>query len=361
MELWTSLPGSPRQSAENARRAEEAGWDGMLVVDSQNLSGDPYVCLALAASSTERLGLETSVTNPATRHAAVAATAAISIQRLSAGRMILGLGRGDSALAHLGHAPARLKYFEQYLANLQAYLRGEEVPFAEAAIATDIAPPVEDLGLADRPSASSIRWARPSDKMPVEVAATGRRVIGIAARHADRIMFALGADPKRLAWGVETAQHAAEVAGRDPGTLQFGAYVNLVVDDDLARARETGRAGTGLFARFSVMHGEIAGPVDEQQAEVLQNIHDRYDMNAHGQQGGNQTTALTDEFMDGYAIIGGARPCVERLQGLAEMGIDKFAVTGPNFTARGPVELEAAERFTEDVMPALKVQPARAT
>lgn len=349
-ELWTSLPGSPRRSAENARRAEEIGWDGMLVVDSQNLSGDPYICLALAATATERLGLQTSVTNPATRHAAVAATAAITIQRLSGGRMVLGIGRGDSALAHLGHAPARLKYFEQYLANLQAYMKGEEVPFADAAIAGDVAPPVEDLGLADRPLASAIRWARPGDKAPVEVAATGKRVVGIAGRHADRIMFALGADPKRLTWGIETARQAAEAAGRDPATLKFGAYVNVVVDDDLDRAREIGRAGTGLFARFSVMHGEISGPADQHQTEVLHNIYDRYDMNAHGQQGGNQTTALTDEFMDSYAIIGRADYCAERLQGLAEMGIDKFAVTGPNFTARGEAELQAAERFTGDVM-----------
>ncbi|MFQ5380156.1 MAG: LLM class flavin-dependent oxidoreductase [Dehalococcoidia bacterium] len=354
MELWTSLPGSPRRSAGNARRAEEVGWDGMLVVDSQNLSGDPYVCLALAATMTERLGLETSVTNPGTRHAAVAASAAISIQRLSGGRMFLGIGRGDSALAHLGHAPTRLKYFEQYLANLQAYLGCEEVPFADAAIAGEIAPPIDALGLADRPSASAIRWARPSDKVPIEVAATGRRVIGIAARHADRVMFALGADPKRLAWGLETARQAAEAAGRAPSTLSFGAYVNVVVGDDLAQARDIGRTGTGLFARFSVMHGDVAGPVDEQQAEVLHNIHDRYDMNAHGQEGGSQTTALTDEFMDGYAIIGGAERCIERFQELAAMGIDKFAITGPNFTAGSPAELAAAARFVEDVMPKLR-------
>ena len=41
--------------------------------------------------------------------------------------MVLGIGRGDSALAHLGRAPARLAWFERYLANLQAYLRGDAI------------------------------------------------------------------------------------------------------------------------------------------------------------------------------------------------------------------------------------------
>jgi len=58
----------------------------MLVVDSQNLSGDPYVALALAATSTTKLGLGTGVTNSVTRHAAATATAITSVNRVSNGR-----------------------------------------------------------------------------------------------------------------------------------------------------------------------------------------------------------------------------------------------------------------------------------
>ena len=39
-----------RSAARTAHEIEAAGWDGMLVVDSQNLSGDPYVALAMAAT-----------------------------------------------------------------------------------------------------------------------------------------------------------------------------------------------------------------------------------------------------------------------------------------------------------------------
>ena len=354
MEFWTATVAAPGRSVAFAQEAEARGWDGMLVVDSQNLSGDPYVCLALAATATERLGLETSVTNPVTRHAAVTASSALSVQRLSKGRMVLGIGRGDSALAHLGRAPARLGWFERYLATLQAYLRGEEVAFDQMEIPDAAAPPAERLGLAHAPAGSSIGWVGDGAKVPVEAAVTGPRAIGIAARHADRVMLAVGADPKRIAWGISTAREAAEKAGRDPDSVGFGAYVNVVCHDDAAKGRELGRASTGLFARFSVMYGEVSGPADERQADVLHKIHDRYDMNAHGRQGGDQTTALTDEFIDGYAIVGEGAYCADRLAALAELGIEKFAVMGPNFAATGAEAQAAAARFTEDVLAPLR-------
>ncbi len=80
MEFWTPTFATPTLSADFARRAEAVGWDGMLVVDSQNLWGDPYVCLALAGAVTERLGLATSVTDPVTRYPAATASSALSLQ-----------------------------------------------------------------------------------------------------------------------------------------------------------------------------------------------------------------------------------------------------------------------------------------
>ena len=357
MECWTWRVSEPTGVAEFAQRAEAQGWDGIGLGDSQSLTGDPYVCLALAATVTDKLGLATSVTNPVTRHVSVTATSAFAVQRLSRGRMVIGIGRGDSALAHLGRAPARLRWFENYLEQLQAYLEGGEVSFQGAGIPDEAAPPVDRLSLAKAPEASSIRWAgneTDEPKVPVEVAATGPRVIGIAARHADRVMLAVGADPRRIAWGIETAREAAREAGRDPDTLSFGAYVNVVCEEDAAVGRELGRPSTGLFARFFAMYGEVAGPTDEEQAGVFRELHNRYDMDLHGQEGGRQISALTDDFMDGYAIVGVPGYCADRLIELEELGVTKFGIVGPNF-ARSTAEAEAAAaRFTDDVLPLLR-------
>jgi 5,10-methylenetetrahydromethanopterin reductase len=353
-EFWTSMPAIPGRAVDAGTIAEAAGWDGLGTVDSQNLSGDPYVFLALAATGSSRLGVATSVTNSVTRHPAVTATSAMTVQRVSGGRMVLGIGRGDSALAYLGRAPARVAAFERYLAQLQCYLRGEEVPFADLAMDDALAPPVETLALADAPDASAIHWPRDLPKVPVEVAATGPKVIALAARHAERVMFALGADPERLAWGVELARSAAEEAGRDPAALQFGAYVNVACHADLNVARELARAGTSLFARFSAMHGTVSGPAAGGQEAVFLGVRERYDMNKHAQRGGAQTQVLDDAFMDRYAIVGGADHCTTRFEQLLELGIDRFSVSGPNFLARGGVDREAAEQLTRDVLPRLR-------
>src|SRR5437868_10175891 len=160
---------SARGAARTAQEIEAAGWDGLLVVDSQNLSGDPYVALALAAVATKRIGLGTGVTNSVTRHAAATATAITSVNRVSNGRAVLGIGRGDSALAHLGRAPARLEQFERYLRQLQAYLRGDSVSFEEIDIPSEVAPPMSALALHDAPSASRIAWIAAGAKVPVGV------------------------------------------------------------------------------------------------------------------------------------------------------------------------------------------------
>ena len=158
LQLWTLTTSSPRGIRHTAAAAEEAGFDGLYVVDSQNLSGDSYVALAMAATVTEKLGLGTGVTNSVTRAAAVTASAIESVQRISGGRAVLGIGRGDSALAHLGRAPARVGQFERYVRVLMQYLAGQSVPFAEIDIPDQVAPPIESLHLADEPTESRIGW-----------------------------------------------------------------------------------------------------------------------------------------------------------------------------------------------------------
>ena len=107
-EFWTisyPLPGTPEKSSQ---LAEKQGWDGILYTDSQNHNGDCYAALAIAAKATKRIGLGTGVTNPYTRHAAVTASAISTIQVESNGRAVLGVGRGDSAMARRGLRPSPL-------------------------------------------------------------------------------------------------------------------------------------------------------------------------------------------------------------------------------------------------------------
>lgn len=347
VEFWTSGVGMPIANARQARRAEEAGYDGITYVDSQNLAGDCYIALALAAHATTTLKLGTGVTNSGTRHPAVTASAIATVQAESGGRAYLGIGRGDSALAHLGRKPDGVARFEDYLRRLQGYLRGEEVPFEEGG-------DVDDLQLADQPTGSRVEWLREGQpKVPVDVAATGPRVIAAAARHADRVSFAVGADPERVRWGIEVAQQARADAGLD-ATIAYGAYVPVVVHDDPEVARHIGEGGLSLFARFSVMHGKVVGPASDEQRAVFQRIHDSYDMKQHSRQGSPQAGQLTPEFARDFGVFGPPDYCIERLGRLVELGVDRFMITGPAPGAPTAEGSEAGERFVNEVIPALR-------
>jgi 5,10-methylenetetrahydromethanopterin reductase len=346
-EVWTTGIAWPGAIERAARRAEAAGFDGLAVVDSQNLAGDPYVGLSLAARETERLRLGTAVTNPVTRHPAVTAAAAVTLQVASQGRFVLGIGRGDSALAHLGRAPASVPMFERYLAALRAYLRGDEIAFDELGFHEAVAPPVDALDLADAPATSRLHFVPPGlPTVPIEVAATGPRVLAAAARHADRVLLALGGDPERVRWGVETVRAA--------GGVSVGAFVNVVSHPDIEVARELASGGVATFARFSVMHGTVSGPADSDQRATLEAVHDTYDMTRHTQVGSPQAATLKAEFIDRFGVVGSPDVCVARLDELVGLGLDKLIVTGPTLGADPDEARAARERFAAEVLPALR-------
>ncbi|WP_072802621.1 LLM class flavin-dependent oxidoreductase [Rhodococcoides yunnanense] len=269
MEYWTSSYATPGFAAGYAATLEAEGWSGTGIVDSQCTSGDTVVAATLATVATSRLRIGTSVTNSVTRHPAVLASAAAALQAESGGRFVLGIGRGDSALAHIGLAPAPLAQFERFLERLQMYLAGDDVPFD---LDTDMVGglrSVESLGMTGAPEVSRLRWlgvVPPQPKVPVDVAATGPKMIGIAARLADAITLGVGVDRDRVAWAIDLARRTREAAGSDPSKLLIGAYVPLMVDDDRDAAREALRGHVGSYARFSVMQKGSGGPVAQSQS-----------------------------------------------------------------------------------------------
>ena len=192
----------------------------------------------------------------------------------------------------------------------------------------DIAPPLSELHLGDAPMDSRNSWMARTEKVPVEVAATGLRVIGIGARHAERVMFTLGANTDRLAWGIAEARAARQKAGLDPDGVAFGTYINMACHYDMAAARNLVRGGLTTFARFNVVHGRTTGPWSDTAAKVLHDLIGAYDMNKHTRGDSCQAGTVTDDFIDHFAIVGPPETCLERLGALARLGLEKVVVGG---------------------------------
>jgi 5,10-methylenetetrahydromethanopterin reductase len=146
------------------------------------------------------------------------------------------------------------------------------------------------------------------------------------------------------------------VAGRDPGELAFGAYVNVACHPDLELARRLVSGGLASFSRFSAMHGVPTGPLTGGADEVVRRIRDNYDMKAHGEPGSSQTAVLTDEFIDRFAVVGGPERFVQRVEEIVNLGFDRIVMTIPNQAAREryPDETAEAHRYlVDEVLPRL--------
>ncbi len=349
-ELWTSVPCLPKVAVREAQRAESEGWDGIQLADSQNMASEVFVELAMCAANTERVRLGTGVTNPVTRHPAVMAGAAATLQAESGGRFALGIGRGDSALAYLGYAPASVAHFEKYVQTVQAYLRGEEIAFSRNWGSPDLKP-VAELELGTAPPGSALRWLRADQpKVPVDVAATGPRMIDLAARVGDSVTFSVGANPERVAWAIDRARRAGSEDGVRP-PLQLGAYINMAVNKDLAVGRRLIAGGLASFSRFSVMHGTATAAAKAEDEVVLAALHDGYDMTNHGYAGASHLDVLQDDFVDRNGVVGTAGDCLERLRTLWELGIDRFVIMA--LPMREPNADEAHGALVEEVIPAV--------
>ena len=341
VELWTGVgsvqpAGSrsvqearPRDVRDRSRQAEDDGWDGLKMYDTQCLHPDSNVVLAAAATATSRLLLSTATANPVTRHPSVAASAAAAIAELAPGRVQFGVGRGDSALAFIGGAPASVALFERYVSAVRRYLHGEAVPHADVA-PWRITGDVSAMPLAHAPEASELRWLDPGvPAVSIDIYATGPRALGVGGRLGDRVWLGVLGDVARLKWAMEVARQARAAAGLDPATLTFGAHVPICVTDDLDLGRRRVSGVVASLSRFSVMSGTPVGPISsEAQRRVFAGIGHAYDMNQHAGQG-PQVRQLTDAFIDAQAIVGPPRRCAERIIELAEVGLDAVQLAVP--------------------------------
>ena len=196
------------------QHAEVVGLDSVWVCDHL-LSGPPeegihegWTILAALAASTRHLELGQLVTCTSFRHPGLLAKMAMTADTVSGGRLVLGLGAGwyDLEYQAFGYpTDHRVGRFEEAIRIIGPLVRGETVTIAGSYHQ------VRDAVL--RP---------PSDRpIPILVAAQGRRMLRLAARHADAWNTAWFGLPDELLRRRLAELHAAlEAEGRDPATLR---------------------------------------------------------------------------------------------------------------------------------------------
>ncbi|MEJ2864030.1 LLM class flavin-dependent oxidoreductase [Actinomycetospora flava] len=197
-----------------AREAEAAGVDQLWFPDSQLLWRDVFAVTAAVAAGTGRVGVGTAVTNVATRHPAVVASAARTVAEIAPGRFVLGLGVGNSSVGPVGMAPSTGRALREGMATIRSLLAGDEVDFG---------------GVHSR--------LRDPVTVPLHLAASGPRNLRLAGEVADGAILLSGVAPGPLAFATARVAEGAQAAHRQPVPITVSAFCR--VTDDVERdARE---------------------------------------------------------------------------------------------------------------------------
>jgi probable F420-dependent oxidoreductase len=305
----TVLPDPPYgRFLELLELAEQNGFEYGWTYDSHVLWQESIPLFALAAERTSTLKLGHFVTNPGTRDPTVLASAYATLQDISEGRMVMGIGRGDSARRVIGLQPVKVAEFEEACRMIRDFMNGREVKWNGKEL--------------------QLTWARTElPQIPLYVAGYGPKALAVAGRVSDGVIIQL-ADPVIVEWIMDTARKAAEEAGRDPAALECIVGAPSKVSDDLATCRDEVRWFPAMVSNHVQDLIERYGWNSDIPSELTDFVKARkfYDYKDHSRVGAAHGEFVTDEICDRFCVIGNAEQCVAKLRELEAVGVDQFNV-----------------------------------
>lgn len=282
-----------------ARLSEELGFSHIWIGDSHLIWREAFVNIAAAALNTTKVKIGTGVTNPVTRHPSVVASAFATLEEMTPGRFIMGIGLGDSSVETMGVKPARLAQFEKTIKQMRALLAGEEVEL--------------DTG--------KIHLKHPcKEKIPIYVAASGSKTLELAGRVADGVIILVGIDPVYVKQARERIQAGARSSGRDLRDLHLVLWVPCAVSDK-SPAKDAVKAHV---ARTVIR--PLPFPLEEREEKVREDIRKAYNYYQHMDQKASQAKVIPDWIVDKFAIAGTPEECRAKVEELKGSGIDQIAI-----------------------------------
>lgn len=268
--MWPTPQRDWSEVRDLAHQAERGPWHGIWYADhfmpnsddGTTVSGPVNECwsmIAAIAAVTNRLRIGSLVSPTTFRHPAVLANTAASIDQISSGRLILGIGAGWQVNEHRAYGvdmlgPAdRVDRFEEAIQVVSRLLSSDRTTFRGRHFTIDDAP------CEPKPTQSPL---------PILVGTGGPRMTAITARHAHE--WNTWGTPETAAERIAVLRRACESIGRDPATLRCSVQGMFFVTDDadkaerLARSAPADRAVIGSLERIAErIEGYVEAGFDE--------------------------------------------------------------------------------------------------
>jgi 5,10-methylenetetrahydromethanopterin reductase len=217
-------PYTPELCERLAERADRYGFAMIGIADTPGNAMDPWMAATLVARACRRARVALCVTNLLTRHPAVSAAATASLDQISAGRAILGIGAGHSGTKNLGFGKSTAQELAEAVAFIKTLLTG-----APATLGT---------------ASAHLPWVK--NAPPVFLAGSHRRTLEAAGRVADGAFVNFGLGPENIRASEQHVANGAKAAGRPAGAVEVWQIAALDCSED----RELARNKIGAMLAF---------------------------------------------------------------------------------------------------------------
>jgi probable F420-dependent oxidoreductase len=286
--------------------AEDAGFRYGWTFDSCVLWQEPFVIYSAVLAATSSLVVGPMVTSPGTRDWSVMASTFATLNDMYGNRTVCGIGRGDSAHRVVGLPPSTLATVRDCMRVVKDLAEGRPVTMNEKTV--------------------QIPWVR-NGQLEMWMAGYGPKALKTVGEHADGFILQC-ADPAIARWTIGAVRDAARAAGRDPGGITICVAAPAYVGDDLPHQREQLRWFGGMVGNHVADLVARYGSSGAVPRELTDYIRERegYDYSHHGKAGNPSTEFVPDEIVDRFCLLGPPSAHVERLQELAELGVDQFSL-----------------------------------
>jgi F420-dependent oxidoreductase-like protein len=315
---------------ELTQTAEQLGYDSVWTAEAYG--SDAATVLGWLAAGTSRIRLGAGILQIPARSAAMTAMTAATIDNLSGGRMLLGLGTSGPQVSEGWHGVRFAKQLQRtrdYVAVVRMALAHQKVEFHGETL---------ELPMPNGPGKALKLTIRPvQERIPIYLAALGPKNVALAAEIADGWMPVLFSPEHTAALRAPLEEGAAR-AGRTLDGFRICPTVNVLISDDLETARNAMRPMLALYiggmgSREQNFYNRLVSTYGfESEAREIQELY----------LAGRRTEAmeaLPAELIDAVSIVGPRQVAKEKIRAFRDAGVDTLIVAG--------MAVENAERIKQ--------------
>ncbi len=320
--------------ADHARVAEESGFSFVTFVDQPYMSRDVFASMTIAALNTRRIRIGQGVIDPLTHHPLAIAGGTASINELSGGRAVVGIGAGGP----FGKAmkPLSVRELREAVELIKRFAAGEEVEVGGQRIRSEFC----------------------RQQVPVYIGCSGRRMLEMAGEVADGVMLssAFGANPTMLKWKLEQIEKGALRAGRDPSKIDVWARAMIYVADSTEEAlgevagyvMNSARSTIKVLLREDPEQTGIIQRMEQEQPGLLdecRRVADAWDPRWHEHRDAPSAKFVTQRTVDLYHLVGKPEDICEKLYKVQQLGIKTMATVTYSITDKKGMMREIGDKI----------------